>query len=79
MEDQTDDLKEIDLSMDFPHIQRSLGVSWDVTEDAFTFQVTDNPYTQRRDLLTINSLFDLLGHFLPLLTQEIVKWDEWDE
>lgn len=40
-------LKDLDLSIVSLPIQRSLGVSWDVTEDVFTFPVTsvEKPYT----------------------------------
>lgn len=41
-------LKDLALNTDLPPMQRSLGVSWDVSEDVFTFQVAvaEKPYTK---------------------------------
>ncbi len=59
-EDLAKELKDLDRNMDLPPMQRSLEVSWDISEGVFTFQVSvaEKPCTRRRDLSTINSLFD---------------------
>lgn len=68
-------------------MQRSLGVSWDVAEDVFTFQVAaeEKPYTRRGVLSIINSLFDPLGLASPvsiqgrfLLRELASEASEWD-
>lgn len=86
-EDLAKNLKDLDFAVDFPHMQRSLGVSWDVSKDNFTFQVSDDekPYTRRGILSTVNSLFDPFGFAAPViikgrsllreLTMETCDWD----
>nr|XP_020483745.2 uncharacterized protein LOC109978925 [Labrus bergylta] len=86
-EDLAKGLKDLDLNTDPPPMQRSLGVSWDVAGDVFTFQVSteEKPYTKRGVLSTINSLFDPLGFASPVsiqgrfllreLTTEPCDWD----
>ncbi|XP_063762763.1 uncharacterized protein LOC134880024 [Eleginops maclovinus] len=86
-EDLAKGMKDLDLSTDPIPMQRSLGVSWDVSEDVFTFQVADaeKPYTRRGVLSTVNSLFDPLGFAAPVsvqgrsilreLTTESCDWD----
>ncbi|XP_039866234.1 uncharacterized protein LOC120720577 [Simochromis diagramma] len=81
-------LKDIDFNTEFPPMQRSLGVCWDIEGDTFTFRVsqTEKPYTKRGVLSTINSLFDPLGFAVPVsikgrallreLTKETCGWDE---
>ncbi|XP_034052316.1 uncharacterized protein LOC117532859 [Gymnodraco acuticeps] len=81
-------LKDLDLGADFPPMLRSLGISWDVTTNEFTFQVSraEKPYTRRGVLSTINSLYDPLGFAAPVsikgraqlreLTTEACEWDE---
>ncbi|KAK7877393.1 hypothetical protein WMY93_031909, partial [Mugilogobius chulae] len=87
-EDLASGLKDIDFNTDFPPMQRSLGVSWNIEKDTFTFSVSqaDKPYTKRGVLSTINSLFDPLGFAVPVsiqgrallreLTKETCGWDE---
>ncbi|KAI4824169.1 hypothetical protein KUCAC02_012705 [Chaenocephalus aceratus] len=87
-EDLAKGLKYLDLGADFPPMLRSLGISWDVTTDEFTFQVSmaEKPYTRRGVLSTINSLYDPLGFAAPVsikgrallreLTTEACEWDE---
>ncbi|XP_067250257.1 uncharacterized protein [Chanodichthys erythropterus] len=86
-EDLAKELRNLDLSTGLPPVQRSLGVSWDMSEDMFIFQVADQlrPYTRRGVLSTINSLFDPLGFAAPVviqgrlllraLTTESCDWD----
>ncbi len=86
-EDLAKELTNLDLNTGHPPVQRSLGVSWDMNEDVFIFQVEDQvrPYTKRGVLSTINSLFDPLGFAAPVviqgrlllraLTTESCDWD----
>ncbi len=68
--------------------QRSLGLSWDLENDCFVFQVADQkkPLTKRGVLSTVNSLYDPLGFLAPVtlggrlllrkVTDEVDGWDE---
>lgn len=81
-------LEDLDLGADFPPMQRSLGMNWDVATDEFTFQVSamEKPHTRRGALSTINSLSDPLGFAAPVsiqgrallkeLTNETCEWDD---
>lgn len=85
--DHAKDLKDLDLETDSPPIQRSLGLSWNLENDTFTFRVSssDKPFTRRGVLATVNSLFDPLGLVAPItiqgklllrqLTSTTVDWD----
>ncbi len=57
------DLKDLNLDIDSPPVQRSRGLNWDLGHDTVTFWVTSNkkPFTRRGVLATVNSLFDQLG------------------
>ncbi|KAL2089355.1 hypothetical protein ACEWY4_014043 [Coilia grayii] len=86
-EDHAENMKDLDLEGDTPHTQRSLGLTWEITTDTFSFQVSDNdkPYTRRGVLSTVNSLYDPLGFAAPvtiygrLLLRELsVDSIEWD-
>lgn len=67
-EDLAKGLKDLDLGADSPPMQRSLGISWDIATDEFTFQVStaEKPYTRRGVLSIINSLYDPLGFAAPV-------------
>ncbi len=67
--DRAADLRDLDLNPDSAPIQRSLGVSWDIKSDSFTFTVTvgDKPFTKLGVLSIINSLYDPLGVAAPVL------------
>ena len=69
VEDRAVDLCNLDLSHANALIQRSLGVSWDLKTDMFTFKVSiDNKsFTKRGVLSVINSLYDPLGIAAPVL------------
>ncbi|XP_049322874.1 uncharacterized protein LOC125782565 [Astyanax mexicanus] len=71
VEDHASDLKNLDFSVDSLPVQRSLGVSWNLKNDTFTFQVSSEkkPFTRRGILSTINSLYDPLGFAAPVLIQ----------
>lgn len=87
-EDLAKGLKDLDLAADFPPMQRSLGINWDIVTDEFIFQVaaTEKPYTRRGVLATVNSLYDPLGFAAPVsirgrailreLTAEPCEWDD---
>nr|XP_055053838.1 uncharacterized protein LOC129438965 [Misgurnus anguillicaudatus] len=69
--DYAKDLKHLNLDTDSPPLQRSLGLSWDLQSDTFTFHVnlSDKPFTRRGVLATVNSLFDPLGMVAPITIQ----------
>ncbi|KAL3968170.1 collagen beta-1,O-galactosyltransferase [Sarotherodon galilaeus] len=69
--DHAKGIKDLYLDGDAVPTQRSLGLSWDVKRDTFTFQVSvsDKPFTRRGILSTINSLFDPLGFVAPVTVQ----------
>ncbi|XP_064462763.1 uncharacterized protein LOC135373596 [Ornithodoros turicata] len=52
-------------------MQRSLGLSWNLRADTFTFGVParDTPSTRRGVLSTVNSLYDPLGMTAPVTVQ----------
>ncbi|KAK7889072.1 hypothetical protein WMY93_024632 [Mugilogobius chulae] len=69
--DHAKEVKDLYLGAETVPAQRSLGLSWEVKMDTFTFQVSisDKPYTRRGVLSTINSLFDPLGFVAPVTIQ----------
>ena len=87
-EDLAKDLKYLDLGADPLPVQRSLGLSWDLESDSFTFKVSseERPFTKRGVLSTVNSLYDPLGFVAPItvqgkalireLTSEQCEWDD---
>ncbi|XP_032416936.1 uncharacterized protein LOC116718815 [Xiphophorus hellerii] len=87
-EDLAKDLKDLNLGTDPPPMQSSLGISWDINTDEFTFQVSneEKPYTRRGVLSTVNSLYDPLGFAAPVsiqgrallreLSTETINWDD---
>ncbi|XP_028407859.1 uncharacterized protein LOC114530488 [Dendronephthya gigantea] len=68
-EDRATELRNLDLHHNSVPVQRSLGVSWDLHNDVFTFQVADEkkPFTRRGVLSTTNSLYDPLGIAAPVV------------
>ncbi|KAK7930586.1 hypothetical protein WMY93_006981 [Mugilogobius chulae] len=87
-EERATDLKDLDLDVDPLPLQRSLGVSWNLENDSFTFRVGKDtkPFTRRGILSVVNSLYDPLGFAAPVtiqgkalyreLTLEQQDWDE---
>ena len=65
------DLKDLDFDVDSPPVQRSLGLSWDLSSDTFTFNIatSDKPFTLRGVFATVNSIFDPLGLVAPITIQ----------
>lgn len=87
-EDLATNLKDLDLHGEEKSLQRSLGLNWDVNNDAFLFQLsTDNkPVTRRGLLSTVNGIFDPLGFLAPvtiygklLLRELVAETQNWDE
>ena len=84
-EDRSKDLKHLELGVDPLPLQRSLGLSWNLETDSFTFLVSreEKPYTRRGILSTVNSL-DPLGFVAPIimqgkaLVQELSSEQGWD-
>lgn len=70
-DDLAKDLKDLDIGKDDLPVQRSLGLSWDINADVFTFKISSDqkPFTRRGVLSTINSLFDPLGFASPVTVQ----------
>ena len=68
-EDLAKDLMSRDLTKNTLPIQRSLGMSWDLKSDSFTFRITpdEKPFTHRGLLSTLNSFYDPLGLAAPIL------------
>jgi len=87
-EDLARNLTDIDLSCSEIPLQHSLGLSWNIQNDTFTFQVSENvkPFTRRGILSTINSVYDPVGFVAPvvitgkLLLQDLVSTNQdWDD
>ncbi|XP_062619955.1 uncharacterized protein LOC134281515 [Saccostrea cucullata] len=84
----TEDLSEDVLNMDFGDPVRSLGLLWDIKQDAFTYQLLEDvkPFTRRGILSTVNSIYDPLGFIAPVILggrlvlkkamNSTVDWDE---
>lgn len=81
-------VKDQDMSLSLPHIERALGVEWCITSDTFKFrvQVKANLLTRRGVLSTVASIYDPLGFIAPFvllgkqilqqMCREKVDWDE---
>ncbi|XP_063404523.1 uncharacterized protein LOC134687988 [Mytilus trossulus] len=81
------ELKTLDLNKDELPIQHSLGMSWDLQQDSFTYKLSneEKPITRRGVLSSINSLFDPLGFISPVILQGrilmrdiIAETTDWD-
>ncbi|XP_077125518.1 uncharacterized protein LOC143782202 [Ranitomeya variabilis] len=72
--DHAPGFKDIDLGTDRPPKQRSLGLRWNLSADAFSFQINcaDKPLTKHDILLVVNSLYDPLGFVAPITIQDHV-------
>ncbi len=84
-EDHAEGVKDLDVTIP---AQRSLGLSWKISTDTFTFHSPDctKPLTRCGILSTVNSLYDPLGFAAPVaihgrfLLKELSKGiDDWDE
>ena len=85
-EDRSKDVEGLDLFADELPTQRSLGLSWNMHTDVFTFQIADQkPFTRRGVLSMINSLYDPLGFLAPVSVRErlilrdlTMQAEDWD-
>lgn len=87
-EECAESIKDLDLALGEPLMERALGVQWCVSADEFQFRITvkEHPMTRRGILRTIASVYDPLGFVAPFilrgkqilqqLCQEKVGWDE---
>lgn len=68
-EEECATVKDLDMSLSLPRIERALGVEWCVTSDTFKFrvQVKLNPLTRRGVLSTVASIYDPLGFIAPFV------------
>lgn len=71
LKERASDFKDLDLGADPLPLQRSLGISWELHRDSFTFRVSQDvkPFTRRGVLSTVNSLYDPLGFVSPITVQ----------
>lgn len=62
-------LCNLDLCNDTLPMQRSLGLSWDIETDQFTFSTCkeDKPFTRHGILSVINGLYDPIGFAVPVV------------
>ncbi|XP_026113195.1 uncharacterized protein LOC113091779 [Carassius auratus] len=69
--ERANDLKGLDFDKDPIPLQRSLGISWNIKADCFTFKASQDlkPFTRRGILSTVNSLYDPLGFVCPVTMQ----------
>lgn len=86
-EDLCKEMVTLNLEKDTLLVHQSLGLSWNLQNDAFTFQIQleDKPDTRRGCLSTLNSIYDPLGFVAPMLIQgkillrgitNSLNWDE---
>jgi hypothetical protein len=61
-------LPDLDLSLDQLPIERTLGVHWNVEDDAFCFKIKpcDKPNTMRGVLSCVSSFYDPMGFAAPV-------------
>lgn len=81
-------VKDLDMALGEPLMERALGVQWCVFSDDFQFRVTvkERPLTRRGVLSTVASIYDPLGFVAPFILQgklllqqmcrDKVSWDE---
>ena len=86
-QDRSKDVNNLDLFVDDLPVQRSLGLSWNMRADTFTFQIENDkkPFTRRGVLSTVNSLYDPLGFVAPvsvhgrlILRELTTQAEDWD-
>ncbi|XDV25278.1 hypothetical protein PO909_029222 [Leuciscus waleckii] len=87
-EEERATIKDQDMALSSPHMERALGVEWCITSDSFKFrvQVKPNPLTRRGVLSTVASVYDPLGFMAPFvllgkqilqqMCREKIGWDE---
>ncbi|XP_045076512.1 uncharacterized protein LOC121564685 isoform X2 [Coregonus clupeaformis] len=87
-EECAESVKNLDMALGEPLMERALGVQWCVSSDDFQLRVTvkEHPLTRRGVLSTVASIYDPLGFVAPviLLGKQILQqlcrdkagWDE---
>jgi hypothetical protein len=82
------EIQNINFSEEYLPLHHSLGLSWDLKSDCFTFCIPDEPkaLTKRGLLATVNSVFDPIGFAAPVMIKgkmmlrdmdkEHVGWDD---
>ena len=87
-EERAKNLVDLELTVDPLPLQRSLGLTWNLQSDTFTFRVSrdQKPFTRRGILSTVNGLYDPLGYVSPVtiqgkalvreLSTEQAEWDD---
>lgn len=87
-EEERATIKEQDMALSLPQMERVLGVEWCITSDSFRFrvQVKSNPLTRRGVLSTVASVYDPLGFMAPFvligkqilqqMCREKIGWDD---
>jgi hypothetical protein len=67
-EDRAKDIRDLDLRQDALPAQRTLGVQWDLGNDALTLSVhpPEKPFTRKGVLSVVNSIYDPLGLTAPV-------------
>lgn len=70
-------VKNLDMALGEPLMERALGVQWCVSSDNFQFRVTvrEHPLTRRGVLATVASIYDPFGFVAPfiLLGKQILQ------
>ena len=86
--DRAKELELMDLRLDHLPVQRTLGMSWNLNLDLFTFKVElqEKPFTRRGILSTLHTIYDPLGLVAPvilpgrLLFRDLVEGSHgWDD
>ena len=68
-EDLNKGLTDINLVLDLAPLQNSLGLSWNIKADMFSYKFSDSakPLTKRGVLSVVNSLYDPMGFLAPII------------
>ena len=86
--DLTKELQSLNFTEDYLPFHQSLGLTWNLNDDNFTFTSPkeSRPFTRRGLLATINSIYDPMGFLAPVLirgkmmlrqaTGASTPWDE---
>jgi hypothetical protein len=87
-EEECTTVKDQDMALSLPHMERALGVEWCITSDSFKFRVDiePKPLTRRGLLSTVASVYDPLGFIAPFvllgkqvlqqMCREKISWDD---
>ena len=87
-EEECTTVKDQDMALSLPHMERALGVEWCITSDSFKFRVDikPKPLTRRGVLSMVASVYDPLGFIAPFvllgkqvlqqMCREKISWDD---